>query len=479
MDTLADAAVRDARGAVFGVLFCRYAVRFASVWLLIWGLGVLVLRSGLDVAREALLWGGVGVPAAMLLATVAALRGTPAPAAVRAWLDRYNGVGGLLMAEGDADLGQWDERLPKLSAPRVRWRGGRTWLLFAVALAFVAGMFVMPQFFTAPLTDPPLQVNESISRLHGQITTLNRERIIDDAEARKLSEQLDQVKQEASGRDPVKTWEAMDHMEKTIARPAESAAELDLRRTESLTRTEAMAGALTLARDAMDAKLLAAAMAQMGEMAKESLHEKLPDDLAKALDSRTLDDATLKKLAEMLRDSKLDLREQLRRLEQARLIDPAALKMCDKLGKVQDREGLARYLCEAGDEDPRDKVALWCQGQRPGRGGITRGRGDAPIQFGDASTDEGAKFKPQILPPAALGDNRLVGTSAAAPDDDKKKGPSNAGALRGAAAGGGAAVTHTVLPRYRGTIDRYFDRPRKADAPGTGAAPASQTRQEK
>ncbi len=46
----------------------------------------------------------------------------------------------------------------------------------------------------------------------------------------------------------------------------------------------------------------------------------------------------------------------------------------------------------------------------PGRGGATRGRGDAAITFGDESDASGLKFKEVVLPPGTLDDpeNRVL-----------------------------------------------------------------------
>jgi hypothetical protein len=74
---------------------------------------------------------------------------------------------------------------------------------------------------------------------------------------------------------------------------------------------------------------------------------------------------------------------------------------------------------------------------------------------------QGAKFKEQILPPAslaALKDSKLVGISTGSPETGKAGGDAGRGALKGAAAGPGAAHTHTILPRHRGAVGRYFER---------------------
>ena len=94
-----------------------------------------------------------------------------------------------------------------------------------------------------------------------------------------------------------------------------------------------------------------------------------------------------------------------------------------------------------------------------GKGGVDRGRGDAPMTWTDPSSGKGAKFKEQVLPSSmsSLKDSQLVGRSTGAPEIDKS-GAQKSGGLKGAAAGGGSAFTQTVLPRHRGAVNRYFER---------------------
>jgi hypothetical protein len=75
------------------------------------------------------------------------------------------------------------------------------------------------------------------------------------------------------------------------------------------------------------------------------------------------------------------------------------------------------------------------------------------------------KFKEEALPPAeleALKGSRLAGLSREAPTVEKGGTPSKSGALQGAAAGTGSAHTQVVLPRHRGAVERYFERPGRA-----------------
>jgi hypothetical protein len=74
------------------------------------------------------------------------------------------------------------------------------------------------------------------------------------------------------------------------------------------------------------------------------------------------------------------------------------------------------------------------------------------------------KFKEETLPEsevASLKRSQVLAVSRGKPGKEAPGGPAGSGALEGAAAGGGSANTQVILPRHRGTVERYFDRPAK------------------
>jgi hypothetical protein len=128
-----------------------------------------------------------------------------------------------------------------------------------------------------------------------------------------------------------------------------------------------------------------------------------------------------------------------------------------------------RKLGEGEDECSGDCCA--CEeskdgdGDSPGSGGVSRGRDDAPLDFGD-ETQLGASKLKDLAEKAGLAGNpsvTKVGESISNEDPAKRGVPSSPGARR--AIGGrsqGASAGQNVLPRHRGTVKRFFDIERKA-----------------
>ncbi len=74
------------------------------------------------------------------------------------------------------------------------------------------------------------------------------------------------------------------------------------------------------------------------------------------------------------------------------------------------------------------------------------------------------KFKEETLPEAAVASlkrSQVLAVSRGKPGNEPPGGPAGSGALENATAGGGSANTQVILPRHRGTVERYFDRPAK------------------
>ena len=435
----------------------RYALMLITIWGFLSGISVLVMRAatGRPLIQLISIVGGL-VPCAMI-AVFIALRRLPNRSAVRALLDDRNSCGGLLMASERAELGDWQARLPPIGEPRLRLRVGRSFALALASALFVAVSFVIPAH-TGLAEDRPLDIAKETGEVSADIDVLKKEEIVDATEAEALETKLESITAEAKGEDPVKTWEALDHLQDTISKTAEEAAEKIAQDSEHLAEAQALSETLAEDGSGFDPRLMTEAMKALGEQMEAAAGDQeggptLPDDLLKDLKSGSLTREQLKQLAAALKEHQGEISKRMGKLRDAGLIDLKTLKQVENAGQC-DNAGLAEFLKEnAGNMTITDMMNAW------GRGGVDRGRGDAPMTWTDRSSERGAKFKEQVLPSslAGLKDSELIGRSTGAPGTEKN-GPQQSGALKGAAPGGGSAFTQTVLPRHRGAVNRYFER---------------------
>jgi hypothetical protein len=462
-------------------LVARQSVAAATAWFFLWGTAILVLRTTQGTSALMLLWGATGLPLALALAAWVALRRLPERSAVRAMLDSRGECGGLLMAGAECDLGDWEAR-PAAELPRPRWRGGKALGLLAVAGAYVALAFLLPARGLAP-GEPRLDIDRPAERLADQVRVLKEEKVLDPQRAEDLKQKIDELRSQSTGKEPAKTWEALDHLKEVVKQAAKQAAESDAKQANQLEKLAAAAEAMQRAAPSLDQKQAAelmkelSAMAQQAAAESEAFRNELGKEAAEALKEGKLSPEQLKQLADAAKAGKESLAKSAKKLHEAKLIDADQLKACE--GGKCDAEGLAKYLAKNGgksgepgegsakgkgrEQEDRGKASLK-EGLRrqEGNGGVgDDGPGETPLDFGDKSSASGAKFQEEALPPAelaALKASHLAGVGKAPPQRDPKAGPPQAGGLKGAAAGGGSANAAPVMPQHRGAVERYFER---------------------
>ena len=446
------------------VLAARQCLRFCFTWIMVWAAVAVGLRAVFRVDPLLLLWGIAGIGVAVAVGIVMAVRSVPSASVVRAVMDRQGDMGGLLMAAGDLDIGPWDRRIASAPAPTLRWRPGRQVLLLVASVAFLIATLLAPDRYLPSNRETALQIGGEIEKITEKLQILKEEDILPPEKVQVLEKDLDRIRQEAEGRDPAKTMEALDHLEQSFCKEAAEAAESAIQQTERVGQTQELAEALGQAQDQLDPRRFGEAMKELARMAEQAAAENelladgLSDDFQESCQEGCLSDEQLRELAEALKNCKACERAKIVKLINARLIDAGALKRCDRAGEC-DPEELLLALCEC--EDCEDLAALLACGGLPGRGGINRGRADAAMTWQNGVEKEDAAFQEKVLPPgavASLKESRLAGLSAADPTAAEPGGGSSGGALGAAQAGGGEAHAQTILPEHAKTVQRYFSR---------------------
>ena len=443
----------------------RGAVQWATVWFFVWGVVVLAARISGVARGDWLLLGVAGFLPLALLAILREKQRLPAFAKVRADYDRLRACGGVIMAEEAADTSAWQTKLPDPAVPALRWRSGRTMGLFGLSAAFVAVALLLPERLTAFGSRPPLEVGQLVKQLQAEVQTLEQEKILDETKAKDLDQQLSKLKEDASGVDPNKTWEALDHIKESNSNAAKQAAEEALSKLNSLSQAETLAAALkqAAAGGGLGRETATRAAQDLAGMLKDAkledglLKGEIPSELLSSLDGLSKED--LEKLMRALEFNKSHLSMSVSNLAKLRLISAEMLSKCNGAAKRYDPDALAAYLCSSGCTNCNSFAAVaysYC------RGGIDRGRGDAPMTWKDESDPNGAKFKEESLPPSSrLSDAELVGVSRAAPQLSGDDVVAGHGALASATSSGGSAHAQVILPRHRQAVQRFFKRDEK------------------
>ena len=219
-----DREIARFRRRLGAILALRHCLRLFFVWIMVWATTAVVLRAIWLVDPSILLWGLLGFVPATVAAIFLARRHTPPARAVRAALDRHGRLGGLLMAAGDQEIGRWRERISSVPLPALRWRSRRQWMMLLASIGFLAAAFLAPDRYLSAEAEA-LQVGGEMQKLTEKVQVLKQEQIVPPEKAQVLEKDLDRVRQEALGKDPAKTMEAIDHLENSFSKWADHAAE--------------------------------------------------------------------------------------------------------------------------------------------------------------------------------------------------------------------------------------------------------------
>jgi hypothetical protein len=488
-----DAKIRDFRMRLWKWLWTRSVVTWTAGWCFVWGTGVLVTRATAGGNGAWLQLGWLGVAAIAIVAGVLAKRRLPTHASVRAMLDAQSHAGGLLMAGQEVELGAWATRVKSPELPGITWQGRRAVLIGLVGAGFVLASFLVPSRLIAITPARPMDISDVIALQDQQIDALEEAELLDEAEASELEDALEQIESDADGSDPVKTWEAIDHMSQALAGLADEAVEEAMSNAEAIAQAQALAEALNENQNALDAQTMAEAMDDLAERVSQAcrqssaLSQSLSESLTGACQNSSLTAEQLSDLADQLSQCQQGQAGSLSELANAGLIEPQLLDQLAQAGQC-DAQQLAEQLsqlnaasqalagagmttgeqieqclseCTGGQPGEESTQTAQDGPGQPGSGGISRGPGDAAMTWGDPSNREGAEFTEETLSPSELIDLRrseLSAISAGAGAHDTSGASASTGGGLTATQGDGTAHSATLLPRHKRTVERYFQR---------------------
>jgi len=452
-----------------GMMFRRTALRWMGVWLMV--LGVLALVVRLTASLPPYWWAYAFGSLAILLGAAWRRESKRRPTAeqLRATFDRENKAGGLVMADAEVDTAAWADRQNNLHLPNLRWRGGRAYGGLMLAMIFLIVTLLVPTRFAKLLAEPPLETGQTIEQAREQVDVLEEEQIISQEEAELKRSELERLKEEATGFNPAKTWEALDHLKLSNQNLAEQAAQEALEKLSAITEAEMLGNAVDkMPKDASphseenEEKALKELGALLNELLNDEALENLAPEIQKALQqaaqqNQPMDPDQLKPLLDALRENKDALQKLAEKLGQQNLIPPGLAEQLQGAGELPGGEALKDLLAKGGLQPGELREFLEQMAQ--GKGGIDRGPGAGPTQYGEPTNESGTAFNEEKLSPSvSLNQARLAGVTSSAPDITGGEAVLGRDALENSQAGGGSALTAPVLPRHRGTVDRFFQR---------------------
>jgi hypothetical protein len=419
---------------------------FLDVWpawaagsLLVAGVATLICRVFVPAASPHLSWLWLAPAAATLPAALIGYRRSYSSADVVALADSLTGGRGTLIALFETGDTAWRESALAASAGAVSLPRLRPWRRMAVlcpAAAFMAAAFWTPQ--RVPPRSDALLATEMTRQLDATLAELTQQQLVTVAEEKRLDEEIERIRRSAERRVDASAWEAADALRDRIAAGISDKQNALEWADEALARYAAASKGAG-AGDVAEAETQAAALTKALErLQQHGLLRGAPEDIQRLLAGAPLptDAASLNALLSSLS----------KHLRQAN----GRIAGLSQLGKAAGRFDPAEFPLASASPAGRDGA--------PGRGGVTRGRGDADLTWGK-ETAPLDRFKDAALPPGtprSPDDWAPIAETPGAPDADPVL-TSPSAARQYASVAGQSAWRRTLAPRHQSAVKKYFE----------------------
>lgn len=375
---------------------------------------------------------GYGVLLSAIAALLTSRRRLPDWRRLLAWMDASQHGGGLFVTALETDLGEWRPATPSATVlpENPSWKPMVIPLL--LSLAFLIGAQAIPISEKIMPKEHHLDVSDKVTELEEKIDFLEESSLLPEKTVEELKESLEDLSSQNDAKDPGKTYELLDAVAKRLEYAAGMAYE-DLENEATAKETLSTMLQEILDKHAEEGKSLA----ELAELCDQlSLS---PEDMAKLM----------KEMPNQPQLSPEEIKELIEKLkEQGKTARQMQGKLTEKgLSSGQGKDG----------KEGQEMEALIMQMGMPGNGGISRGRGDAPLDMSGKTEDFTGTYKEEKLDALMNpNDSMLLDTQAIKPDvkpSDMES--SKAGSLQGS----DTQVRQNrsrIHPQHRNAIKEYF-----------------------
>lgn len=393
----------------------------------------------------------------------------PNKESLRTLIEKRNNCGGLLVTAAENSIQGWEENLVVNEFPVVRWYGGKIITVFLLGIAFLLFTFFLPDKNFSFKDPGNINISPEIKNISSSFKKMEEEDLISQETTDNIIKSLQTLENNSLGNDPEKTLEALDQAEQNKENLLAKSRVKGLAEIERLANLEAIIKAISDLNDSKSTNsgINKRAMKDFAKMLKNNMANKsfplpstlsLNPNLLKALEKGTLTANQMKKLMKSIQKTKADLLNKMTRLKKLKFIDAKYLKICHNAGKCR-AEALKAFLQkEAIDDEVQNYLAL----ANNANGGISRGRGDADITFGEKVSRNGFGFKNQHLPASIYQDiynNELLSIEAVSPISDVNPSLSSTSSKKYLApSNGGRSIKSITLPQHKSVVKKYFKR---------------------
>lgn len=288
-----------------------------------------------------------------------------------------------------------------------------SWRLAPACLFAGAVFLVPPRMPKPPVQDMTMTMTQTLQERMEIVAE-----VLPEPEREKLREQLEQIEAAPEGVSKEK-WEAVEEMEQRLE--------------NAMAQSEAAAYQLSSSMNQ-----LASMVSQAEVKAPNSNDPELQSDI----------EAVARQISDQMQKNSFKMSEDLKKKIEKAMGECKGGGMC----KSKELSDLLKE-CQGLSQELSDK-----QGQCYGRGGVDRGRGDAPMVFGNERFLENPAFDAQQLKNEYFNANDLVDMGITPMQPTANPGMFKPGTVTDFGSQQGTNVSRTeISPSQRGVVSRYFE----------------------
>ncbi|MBN2642751.1 MAG: hypothetical protein JXR78_13950, partial [Victivallales bacterium] len=311
--------VSAVRKRIFLLTACGSFFPSGAICFFIAGTAIIIIQStgsGVGTFNGVILSVAGFIP--LLWGIIHGLRAMPGRNGVLALLDSRGHSGGLIAAMEEIGVGQWKAEICTPEIPEITYAFGRKPLIFIIALVFMLSGLFFPCMIDAPRATHNMDISGDVDKLREQIEVLTEEAVITGDEQQNMLAQLENMSRTARGDDPVRTWEALDHLRRSVMENAASAAENALSKSDVLAMLEKVAKSMDAASCNASPGDLEHAARDMNELIEQLCKSNpgLKDMLQECNGGKSLASGDMGKLASSCALNKQQLKKMLDKLKQ-------------------------------------------------------------------------------------------------------------------------------------------------------------------
>lgn len=457
------------RRVMFGEFLHRAADALA-IFLFVFGSAVLVVRLAVPGLWPHVLWLAVAAVPVAAAAWWLARRKLQSRRETIAMLDKRLEAGGLLMTLSERPDSEWQAHLPQVQAlwknalPRLFPRRFASYLALPLVFAVAACFVPLREAKATPVT-PRAVAQNATQQLEELKDSLDEAQVLEEEEKKQFEEEVAKLQQETK-ETPLthENWETVDALTEKLQLRVDDAAAKASKFEEAVAQLAKAAGGdgQKMSPEAQEQleKDVEEAIEQLSKRGSESTDinpgkqgagpKGLKDKLQKLMkDGKAKLPTDAKEREQALNDLKEELEKEKKKLSELRKKCEACSKckggLCDKDGDCESDQ----YSDKPGES----------KSGKPGRGGVTRGRGDAEMTWGDEADAKGTQFKEVILPPgfADKPKDEIAGIQLIAPNEEAPATAAKGSQRQMDASTGNATWNRKLSPRHRNVVRKFFD----------------------